>query len=40
MEKSPEALSRNAAATQAMLDVMARLRDPQRGCPWDIEKTF
>ncbi len=39
-EKSSEALSRNAAATQAMLDVMARLRDPQRGCPWDIEQTF
>ncbi|WP_349258156.1 nucleoside triphosphate pyrophosphohydrolase [Vitreimonas sp.] len=23
-----------------MLDVMARLRDPQRGCPWDIEQNF
>ncbi|QGZ95136.1 Nucleoside triphosphate pyrophosphohydrolase [Terricaulis silvestris] len=40
MEKSAETLSRNAAATQAVLDVMARLRDPQRGCPWDIEQTF
>mgnify|MGYP000296263631 CR=1 FL=1 len=39
-EKSSEALSRNATATQAMLDVMARLRDPQRGCPWDIEQNF
>ena len=19
---------------------MARLRDPQRGCPWDLEQTF
>jgi MazG family protein len=32
--------ARNAASTQAMLDVMARLRDPQRGCPWDIEQNF
>jgi MazG family protein len=39
-EKSEEALSRNAAAIQAVLDVMARLRDPERGCPWDIEQNF
>ena len=32
--------ARNAASTQAVLDVMARLRDPQRGCPWDIEQNF
>lgn len=23
-----------------LLDIMARLRDPERGCPWDIEQTF
>lgn len=23
-----------------LLDVMTRLRDPQGGCPWDIEQTF
>jgi len=23
-----------------LLDVMARLRDPESGCPWDIEQTF
>ncbi|GHA88742.1 nucleoside triphosphate pyrophosphohydrolase [Cognatilysobacter bugurensis] len=23
-----------------LLDIMARLRDPQGGCPWDIEQTF
>src|ERR1700745_4416317 len=23
-----------------LLDVMARLRDPERGCPWDVEQTF
>ena len=25
---------------QALLDVMARLRDPRRGCPWDVEQDF
>src|SRR5215510_15977727 len=40
-EKAKEnMLARNAAATQAVLDVMARLRDPQRGCPWDVEQDF
>ncbi len=23
-----------------LLDVMARLRDPERGCPWDLEQTW
>ena len=23
-----------------LLEVMARLRDPERGCPWDLEQTF
>lgn len=23
-----------------LLEVMARLRDPERGCPWDIAQTF
>jgi MazG family protein len=34
------ALARNGAAAQAVLDVMARLRDPERGCPWDLEQSF
>ncbi len=25
---------------QALLDVMQQLRDPQTGCPWDINQTF
>lgn len=29
-----------AAATLALLDVMARLRDPARGCPWDLAQDF
>src|SRR5712691_4374460 len=24
----------------ALLSVMARLRDPKDGCPWDVEQTF
>jgi MazG family protein len=27
-------------AVGALLELMARLRDPQRGCPWDREQTF
>ena len=27
-------------AIAALLQLMARLRDPQRGCPWDREQTF
>jgi tetrapyrrole methylase family protein/MazG family protein/ATP diphosphatase len=23
-----------------LLEIMARLRDPEHGCPWDIEQTF
>ncbi|MBF0094249.1 MAG: nucleoside triphosphate pyrophosphohydrolase [Alphaproteobacteria bacterium] len=25
---------------QRLLDIMARLRDPKGGCPWDVEQTF
>ena len=27
-------------AIEALITLMARLRDPQRGCPWDLEQTF
>ena len=23
-----------------LLEIMAALRDPEKGCPWDIEQTF
>ncbi len=23
-----------------LLEIMARLRDPERGCPWDVQQTF
>ena len=25
---------------QRIIDVMAKLRDPERGCPWDIQQTW
>lgn len=25
---------------QRLIEIMARLRDPERGCPWDIEQDF
>jgi nucleoside triphosphate diphosphatase len=28
------------AAIDDLLDVMARLRDPERGCPWHLEQDF
>ena len=29
-----------AAGIDRLLDVMARLRDPDSGCPWDLEQSF
>lgn len=28
------------APVERLLAIMARLRDPQKGCPWDIEQNF
>jgi len=28
------------ATVDTLLDIMARLRDPQAGCPWDLEQDF
>src|SRR5205807_367491 len=33
-------MSEAEAALGALLGLMARLRDPERGCPWDREQTF
>ena len=30
----------NSAGIDQLLDVMARLRDPATGCPWDLEQNF
>lgn len=29
-----------ASGVERLLAIMARLRDPQRGCPWDVEQSF
>lgn len=33
-------LQNAVAGLQRLLAIMARLRDPERGCPWDREQTF
>ena len=30
----------SSSSFDQLLNVMARLRDPARGCPWDVEQTF
>jgi len=32
--------SDSPATIDELLSIMARLRDPSRGCPWDVEQTF
>jgi len=27
-------------AVARLIEIMSRLRDPERGCPWDLEQTF
>ena len=29
----------SGAALLKLIDVVARLRDPMNGCPWDLEQT-
>lgn len=33
-------MNKEDTSIQALLDIMARLRDPIQGCPWDKEQTF
>jgi ATP diphosphatase len=33
-------MSKAERATTALLELMGRLRDPERGCPWDCQQTF
>ena len=33
-------MSAPGASLEALLALMARLRDPQRGCPWDVAQDF
>ncbi len=36
----PETPDRNQAEIARLIGIMAALRDPQTGCPWDIEQDF
>jgi ATP diphosphatase len=33
-------MSEEARALGALVELMSRLRDPERGCPWDLKQTF
>jgi ATP diphosphatase len=35
-----ELIHNRDAGIERLLEIMRRLRDPQTGCPWDIEQTF
>ncbi len=36
----PVSSATKSPGIEQLLDVMSRLRDPARGCPWDVEQTF
>jgi len=38
-EGQPEGLTSTLSALEELIDVVARLRDPEGGCPWDLEQT-
>ena len=33
-------MSDKTGQIDSLLEIMAALRDPEKGCPWDIEQTF
>ncbi|MEP1586525.1 MAG: nucleoside triphosphate pyrophosphohydrolase [Tateyamaria sp.] len=35
-----ELINDQSAGIERLLEIMRRLRDPETGCPWDIEQTF
>jgi nucleoside triphosphate diphosphatase len=38
--KQPPSVPSSGSPIDRLLAVMARLRDPERGCPWDLEQSF
>jgi ATP diphosphatase len=38
--EAPSATPSPISAIQRLVGIMARLRDPETGCPWDIEQDF
>ena len=37
---APGRYDARVSATDRLLEIMARLRDPEEGCPWDLEQDF
>ena len=37
---NPDGNSPMTAQLTRLLDIMAQLRHPETGCPWDVEQTF
>ena len=33
-------MANNESGIQHLLEIMAKLRDRESGCPWDVEQTF
>lgn len=33
-------MTTQTGSTKALLDIMAKLRDPESGCPWDLKQNF
>jgi MazG family protein len=40
LPRAPVSPSANAAALERLIDIMAKLRHPETGCPWDREQDF
>ena len=40
MHRGRAGVSERSTSLEKLLQVMQRLRDPERGCPWDREQTF
>ncbi len=40
MDKPGGSVSADQAPIDRLLDIMARLRDPDTGCPWDVAQSF
>lgn len=38
--QNPDLIHDQSAGIERLLEIMRRLRDPDTGCPWDIEQTF
>jgi len=36
----PDPLATDRPPLERLIAIMARLRDPERGCPWDVEQSF